>query len=56
MSRSTKSFIISLALLAVYSLTACSDDDVYQAPEAVDTYVLAVGDQLWGCYDRVECH
>ncbi|WP_302993702.1 glycoside hydrolase family 53 protein [Bacteroides clarus] len=44
MSRSTKSFIISLALLAVYSLTACSDDDVYQAPEAVDTYVLAVGD------------
>jgi arabinogalactan endo-1,4-beta-galactosidase len=44
MLRSTKSFIILLAFLAVYSLTACNDDDIYQAPEAVDTYVLAVGD------------
>lgn len=40
MSRIIRLFAIPLVLL----LTACNNDDVYQAPETADTNVLAVGD------------
>lgn len=44
MLRNSKIFIVLLMLSAICSLTACNDDNVYEAPEVVNTYVLAVGD------------
>lgn len=44
MSRITKYLTISLTLLSMLSLAACNDDDVYKAPETVNTTVVAVSD------------
>ena len=44
MLRITKSLTVSLALLSMFNLASCSDDEVYQAPPVVNTRVVPVGD------------
>ena len=44
MLRITKSLTVSLALLSMFNLASCNDDEVYQAPPVVNTRVVPIGD------------